>query len=60
MASVSVSPELLGQIINLIFQVGVPEAIKLLARLKEDDITAAKVRALRAGLNPPVNSGEGS
>lgn len=60
MAEVKIAPDVLGELIMLFVRVGIPEGIKLLGRLKENEITAEKVRALRAGLKPPVNYGEGS
>ena len=49
-----ISSAVLGEIIMLLVTKGIPEGIKLLSRLGENDITAEKVRALRLGLNPPV------
>lgn len=54
MSNPLISTDLLGEIIMLLVTKGIPAGIKLLSDLKEEDITAEKVRALRLGLKPPV------
>lgn len=54
MSKITVPPEVIGEIILLFVQKGIPAGIELLSTLKDQDITAEKVRALRTGLNPPV------
>lgn len=50
--------EALAEIIFLIVQKGLPEAVKLLASLKKENPTAAEVRALKEDMAPPVVYGD--